>query len=113
MFLCCKCHTHTYSLPSKLTLPFFSVEPDETDEYKHDELGTWAHERKWQRRALADDPAWYLNRLIFLCFLAWLVSLVPGTLEVVAAAAFALLAVVRWARSLLLALPEHARTRTF
>ncbi|KAH8995903.1 hypothetical protein EDB92DRAFT_1942793 [Lactarius akahatsu] len=44
---------------------------------------------------------------------AWLVSLVPGTLDVLAAAALALVAVVRWARELLMALPEHARTRSF
>ena len=37
------------------------VVPTETDEYRREEQGTWAHELKWQRRALADDPAWYFN----------------------------------------------------
>ncbi|KAH8981778.1 hypothetical protein EDB86DRAFT_2974355 [Lactarius hatsudake] len=89
------------------------LSPKATDEYKLEELGTWAHELKYQRRALADDPAWYLNRLVSLCALAWLVSLIPGTLDVLAAAALALVAIVRWARGLLMALPEHARTRSF
>ncbi|KAH9018796.1 hypothetical protein EDB83DRAFT_174750 [Lactarius deliciosus] len=92
---------------------FLIFSPKATDEYKLEELGTWAHELKYQRRVLADDPAWYFNRLVSLCALAWLVSLVPGTLDVLAAAALALVAVVRWARGLLMALPEHARTRSF
>ncbi len=104
---------HTYSLFHHPYLPLFAVSPKATDEYRHEELGTWAHELKWQRRALADDPAWYFNRLVLLCALAWLLSLIPGTLDVLATAALALVAVVRWARELLLALPEHARTRSF
>ncbi|KAH9023272.1 hypothetical protein EDB84DRAFT_1580496 [Lactarius hengduanensis] len=104
MFLICKPSIRVSSL---------SLSPKATDEYKLEELGTWAHELKYQRRALADDPAWYFNRLVSLCALAWLVSLVPGTLDVLAAAALALVAVVRWARQLLMALPEHARTRSF
>ena len=43
----------------------------------------------------------------------WLVSLVPGAIDMVAAVAVALVAVVRWAREFLLALPEHASTRSF
>ncbi|KAH9058225.1 hypothetical protein EDB87DRAFT_1685548 [Lactarius vividus] len=106
------------ALPRTPLLPFLyllylAVSQEATDEYKLEELGTWAHELKYQRRALADDPAWYFNRLVSLCALAWLVSLVPGTLDVLAAAALALVAVVRWARELLMALPEHARTRSF
>ncbi|KAH9012110.1 hypothetical protein EDB84DRAFT_1680780 [Lactarius hengduanensis] len=104
MFLNCK---------SSIRVSSLSLSPKATDEYKLEELGTWAHELKYQRRALADDPAWYFNRLVSLCALAWLVSLVPGTLDVLAAAALALVAVVRWARQLLMALPEHARTRSF
>ena len=45
--------------------------------------------------------------------LAWLISLIPGTLDMIAASAVALVAVVRWAREILLALPEHASTRSF
>jgi hypothetical protein len=37
----------------------------------------------------------------------------PRTLEILAAAAMALVAIVRWARETLLSLPEHARTRSF
>ncbi|KAH8981787.1 hypothetical protein EDB86DRAFT_3086814 [Lactarius hatsudake] len=69
--------------------------PEATDEDKLEELCTWAHELKWQRRALADDPAWYFNHLVSLCALAWLVSLIPSTLDVLAAAVVALVAVVR------------------
>jgi hypothetical protein len=50
---------------------------------------------------------------MWLFALAWLVSLVPGTLEIFAAAVVALVAIVRWSRESLLALPEHARTRSF
>ncbi len=96
-----------------LTPPFYVVSPKETDEYRREELGTWTHELKWQRRALADDPAWYFNRLVALCAFAWLASLIPGTLDVLSTAGLVLVAVVRWARELLLALPEHARTRSF
>jgi hypothetical protein len=54
------------------------VVPTEKDEYRLEEQGTWAHELKWQRRALANDPAWYFNRLVAFCALWWLLSLVPG-----------------------------------
>ncbi|KAH9160946.1 hypothetical protein EDB89DRAFT_1914232 [Lactarius sanguifluus] len=110
MFLICKAPTPLLPLPYLLDITVF---PKATDEDKLEDLGTWAHELKWQRRALADDPAWYFIRLVSLCALAWIVSLIPGTLDVLAAAALAVVAVVRWARELLMALPEHARTRSF
>jgi hypothetical protein len=103
-------HNLTYGRQNNLFLIFA---PKETDEYRHEELGSWKHEIRWQRRAFADDPSWYLNRLMWLFALAWLVSLVPGTLEIFAAAVVALVAIVRWSRESLLALPEHARTRSF
>jgi hypothetical protein len=109
LFLICK-RTLTHTLPIS---DRSAVAPKETDEYKHEELGSWKHELRWQRRAFADDPSWYLNRLMWLFALAWLVSLVPGTLEIFAAAVVALVAIVRWSRESLLALPEHARTRSF
>ena len=112
IFLICK-PPPPPTLLSSINLPTFAVAPKETDEYKREELGTWVHERKWQRRALADDPAWYFNRLVLLCALVWLASLVPGTLDMLAVAALALVAVARWARELFFALPEHARTRSF
>jgi len=99
-------HHLTYGRHNNLFLLFA---PKPTDEYRREELGTWAHELRWHRRALADDPAWYFNRLVWLCALAWLVSLVPAALDMFAAAA----ALVCWARELLVALPEHAQTRSF
>ena len=117
LFLLCKPPT---SLPHKPATPLTptplslsAVAPKETDEYRREELGSWKHELRWHRRALADDPAWYFNRLVWICVLAWLVSLIPGTLDMIAASAVALVAVVRWAREILLALPEHASTRSF
>ncbi|KAH9018808.1 hypothetical protein EDB83DRAFT_2436216 [Lactarius deliciosus] len=58
-------------------------------------------------------PRMVLRPPLSLCTLAWIVFLVPGTLDVIGAAAIALVAVVCWARELLMALPEHARTRSF
>jgi len=52
--------------------------PTETDEYRRKEQGTWIRELKWHRRMFVYDPAWYFNRLVILCSLFWLLSLIPG-----------------------------------
>ena len=52
--------------------------PTETDEYRRKEQGTWIHELKWHRRMFVYDPAWYFNRLVIICALFWLLSLIPG-----------------------------------
>lgn len=52
--------------------------PTETDEYRRKEQGTWIRELKWHRRMFVYDPAWYFNRLVILCALLWLLSLIPG-----------------------------------
>jgi hypothetical protein len=52
--------------------------PTETDEYRRKEQGTWIRELKWHRRMFVYDPAWYFNRLVILCALFWLLSLIPG-----------------------------------
>jgi hypothetical protein len=52
--------------------------PTETDEYSRKEQGTWIRELKWHRRMFVYDPAWYFNRLVILCTLFWLFSLIPG-----------------------------------
>ncbi|KAF8267230.1 hypothetical protein EI94DRAFT_1731062 [Lactarius quietus] len=103
-------HNLTYGKQNNLFLLFA---PKPTDEYKREDLGTWMHEIKWHRRTLADDPAWYFNRLVWICVFAWLASLVPGAVDVFVYAALVIAAVVRWARELLVALPECARTRSF
>ncbi|KAI0264240.1 hypothetical protein BC834DRAFT_276887 [Gloeopeniophorella convolvens] len=91
--------------------------PIESDEYKREELGTWRRELKWRRRVLADDPVWYMNRLVALCFLWWLLSLIPEALGAAWSAAVALLVTaslaVQWARSLMLSVPSRARTQSF
>ena len=78
--------------------------PTETDEYRREEQGTWAHELKWQRRAIAHDPAWYFNRLVALCAFWWLLTLVPGALVALESAAsilsFSLAVAVRWMHEL-------------
>lgn len=51
--------------------------PTETDEYRREEQGTWTHDLKWHRRMVAYEPAWYFNRLVALCALFWLFSLIP------------------------------------
>ena len=68
---------------------WLAVVPTEKDEYRRSERGTWAHELKWQRRALADDLAWHFNRLVALCALWWLLALVPGALAALQASASA------------------------
>jgi hypothetical protein len=87
--------------------------PDDANEYRREEQGTWTHELKWQCRALADNPAWYFNRLVVLCALYWLLSLIPGALALFSSAATALATVARCAHELALAVPSHARTRAF
>ncbi|KAF8262697.1 hypothetical protein EI94DRAFT_1743026 [Lactarius quietus] len=86
LFLLCKPPLH---IPLPSTSHTLHSRTKTTDEYKREDLGTWMHEIKWHRRALADDPAWYFNRLVWICVFAWLASL------------------------LLVALPECARTRSF
>ena len=53
--------------------------PTETDEYKRNEQGSWIRELKWHRRMFVYDPSWYFNRLLILCALFWLFSLIPGS----------------------------------
>jgi hypothetical protein len=52
--------------------------PTEADEYRREEQGGWLRELKWHRRMFIYDPAWYFNRLVLLCALLWLLSLIPG-----------------------------------
>ncbi|KAI0253690.1 hypothetical protein BJV78DRAFT_1299804 [Lactifluus subvellereus] len=103
-------HNLTAGTQNRVSLLFL---PSETNEYRREEQGTWKHELKWQRRALADNPAWYFNRLIVLCALYWLLSLVPGALALLSSAAAALATVARCAHELMLAVPSQARTRPF
>ncbi|KAH9981542.1 hypothetical protein BJV74DRAFT_82157 [Russula compacta] len=107
-------HDLSGGVQNKIDLLFV---PNEKDEYRREEQGTWTHELKWQRRALADDPAWYLNRLFVLCALFWLLSLVPGALAALSFAADALttsLSVAgRWMHGLTLAVRAQARTHSF
>ena len=53
--------------------------PTETDEYRRKEQGGWIRELKWHRRMFLYDPAWYFNRLLILCALFWIFSLIPGS----------------------------------
>jgi len=80
-------HNLTAGVQTKMDL---IMVPTERDEYKRQEQGTWAHELKWQRRAFLDDPMWHLNRLVALCALFWLLSLVPGALSTLQSALSAL-----------------------
>jgi hypothetical protein len=126
MSLLCPClflffflSTPTLTINTTITPPHlffffvFPVLPNETNEYSREEQGTWTHELKWQRRALADNPAWYFNRLLALCALCWLLSLVPGALSLLSSFATVLATVARCARQLMLAIQSQARTRTF
>jgi hypothetical protein len=80
--------------------------PNERNEYSREEQGTWIHELKWQRRALADNPAWYFNRLFMLCALCWLLSLVPGILTLLSSLAVALASLTHCAHEYILAVPS-------
>lgn len=86
--------------------------PTETDEYRREEQGTWAHELKWQRRALADDPAWYFNRLVAFCALWWLLFLVPGAFTAVESAVSVLVLTIalaaRWMQQAMRHLELHS-----
>jgi hypothetical protein len=59
-------------------LTITTVVPTEADEYRREEQGTWTRDLKWHRRSFAYEPSWYFNRLIALCALFWLFSLIPG-----------------------------------
>ncbi|KAH9959072.1 hypothetical protein BC827DRAFT_1384862 [Russula dissimulans] len=74
-------HNLTAGVQTKMDL---IMVPTERDEYKRKEQGTCAHDLKWQRRAFVDDPMWHLNRLVALCALFWLLSLVSGALSALA-----------------------------
>ena len=78
--------------------------PTEANEYRREEQGTWTRELKWHRRMLAYEPAWYFNRLVALCALFWLFSLVPDAFAALKSAAtalaFTLSVAARWMREL-------------
>lgn len=61
----------------------YTVVPTETDEYRSKEQGTWIGELKWHRRMFVYDPAWYFNRLVILCALFWILSLIPGAFSAI------------------------------
>ena len=61
----------------------YTVVPTETDEYRRKEQGTWIREVKWHRRMFVYDPAWYFNRLVILCALFWLLSLISGAFSAI------------------------------
>jgi hypothetical protein len=64
--------------------------PTETDEYRRKEQGGWIRELKWHRRMFVYDPAWYFNRLVILCALFWLLSLIPGAFATISSTFIAL-----------------------
>ncbi|KAI0301743.1 hypothetical protein B0F90DRAFT_1816956 [Multifurca ochricompacta] len=111
-------HNLTYGKQNNIFLIFL---PKELDEYKREEMGTWKHELKWQRRIFMEDPVWYFNRLVGFCFIFWLLfSLIPEAFTVfssaISALAFAFSVLVgwaRWVREIMLTLPSQARTRSF
>lgn len=88
MGLICKYYFSVYlhALDGMLTIPTlkYTDVPTETDEYKRKEQGTWIRELKWHRRMFVYDPAWYFNRLVILCALLWLLSLIPGAFSALA-----------------------------
>ncbi|KAI0269732.1 hypothetical protein BGY98DRAFT_280268 [Russula aff. rugulosa BPL654] len=81
--LICKCFFSAFlrALDRMLTITNlkYTDVPTETDEYKRNEQGSWIRELKWHRRMFVYDPAWYFNRLLILCALFWLFSLIPGS----------------------------------
>ncbi|KAH9976379.1 hypothetical protein BGW80DRAFT_916112 [Lactifluus volemus] len=119
-------HNLTAGYQRKMSLLFLS---DETNEYRREEQGTWTHQLKWQRRALIDDPAWYINRLIALCALFWLLSLIPGALSLLSSITALVLApsarcarefigvllasLMRCAHDFVIAVSSETRARTF
>lgn len=98
--------------------------PVETDEYRRKEQGTWIRELKWHRRMFVYDPAWYFNRLVMLCALFWLLSLIPGafaalssTFTVLRSAAISLIftfsVATRWMREVELTLDPRMTEAIF
>jgi hypothetical protein len=119
----------TFSVCVCVCVLFSIVLSDETNEYRREEQGTWTHQLKWQRRALIDDPAWYINRLIALCALFWLLSLIPGALSLLSSITALVLApsarcarefigvllasLMRCAHDFVIAVSSETRARTF